>query len=127
MQIIADTSFLMVPGLFGVDIVEELDRLFEQRCELVIPRPVLQELRRISELGKPKEKIAARLGLLLASRGQVIEGRGKADKIILKLASKMQYPVGTTDAALRKELRSRGVPTIYLREKSHLAVDGQIW
>ncbi len=62
MQVIADTSFLMIPGLFGVDVVRELDRLLEQPYELAIPSLVLQELRQISEQGKPKERTPSTRG-----------------------------------------------------------------
>ena len=126
MRVIADTSFLMVPGLFGVDIAGELKRLLEQPHELAIPSPVLQELKQISERGKPKERAAAKIGLILAKRGKVIEAKGAADEVILDLALKGRCVVGTTDAALRKELRRRGVPVIYLRQRSHLAIDGWV-
>lgn len=126
MQVIADTSFLMIPGLFGVDVVGELDRLLEQPYELAIPSLVLQELRQISEQGKPKERTAAKIGLVLAKRGKVIKVKGAADEAILNLALKGRCGVGTTDADLRKELRRRGVPVIYLRQKSHLAIDGLV-
>lgn len=116
----------MIPGMFGVDIVSELERLLERRYELMIPASVVQELKRISEHGKPKERVAARLGLLLVKRGSVIKVRGDADESIIRLAAQKPCAVGTTDAALRRELRHRGVPVIYLRQKSHLAVDGQI-
>lgn len=124
MRVIADTSFLMVPSLFGVDIVRELDRLIERPHELVIPSPVIQELRRISEQGKPKERAAAKIGLILAKRGKVIKAKSAADEAILNLALKGRCVVGTTDAALRKDLRRHGVPVIYLRQRSHLAIDG---
>jgi len=126
LRVIADTSFLMVPSLFGVDIVRELDRLIERPHELVIPSPVIQELRRISEQGKPKERAAAKIGLILAKRGKVVKAKDAADEAILNLALKGRCVVGTTDAALRKDLRRRGVPVIYLRQRSHLAIDGWI-
>ncbi len=126
MRVIADTSFLMIPGLFGVDVAGELDRLLEQPYELAIISPVLQELRRISEQGKPKERTAAKIGLILAKRGKVITAKGAADEAILGLALKGRSTVGTIDAALRKELRRLGVPVIYLRQKSHLAIDGWV-
>ncbi len=126
MQVIADTSFLMIPGMFGVDILSELERLLECRYELLVPEPVVRELKRISEHGKPKERAAARLGLQLAERGSVIEVKGEADESILKLVAQKRRAVGTTDAALRKELRRRGISVIYLCQKSHLAKDGQL-
>lgn len=126
MQVIADTSFLMIPGMFGVDILSELERLLDGRYELLIPRPVVQELERISDHGKPKERTAARLGLRMVERGSVIEVKGEADESILKLATQKRCAVGTTDAALRKELRRRGISVIYLSQKSHLAKDGSL-
>lgn len=116
----------MIPGMFGVDILSELERLLECRYELLVPEPVVQELKRISEHGKPKERVAARLGLQLVERGSVIEVKGGADESILRLAAQRKCAVGTTDATLRKELRRRGVSVIYLCQKSHLAKDGQL-
>ena len=126
MQVIADTSFLMIPGLFGIDIMGELERVLEHPCELVISSPVVLELKRISAKGKPKERVAARIGLLLVKRASVVKAKGGADESILDLAAQKRCVVGTTDAALRRELRRRGIPVIYLRQKSHLAIDGWI-
>ena len=116
----------MIPGLFGVDIMSELDRLLERQYELVIPKPVKKELEGLAAHGKPAERSAARLGLALAVRGKIIEFNGPADKTIIKLADKGDCAVGTTDAALRKELRQRGIPVIYLRGKVRLEISGQI-
>lgn len=126
MQVIADTSFLMIPGMFGVDVVSELGRLLDRRYKLIIPNAVMRELERISRKGKPKEMIAARVGLLLAKRGSVVKSKCGADDEVLKLATDKRCVAGTTDAALRKKLRSQGVPVIYLRQRSHLAIDGWI-
>ena len=125
LQVIADTSFLMIPGLFGVDIIGELDRLLERRYTLVIPRSVIDELKGLASYGKPTERSAARLGLVLATRGKKVGISEPADEAILNLVGE-GCAVGTTDSALRKEIRSRGVSVIYLRGKSHLAVDGRI-
>lgn len=125
LKVIADTSFLMIPGLFGVDIIGELDRLLEKRYNLVIPGPVIDELEELVSRGRPIERSAARLGLSFAARGKKVEIGGPADGAIVNLARE-NFVVGTTDSALRKEIRRRRVPVIYLREKSHLAVDGQI-
>ncbi|MFH1821488.1 MAG: PIN domain-containing protein [Methanobacteriota archaeon] len=126
MQVIADTSFLMIPGMFGVDIIGETDRLLESSYEFLIPSSVLQELEKISERGKPKERVAARLGLLLVKRGSVVVVEGTADESIVKLAAAKKCLVGTSDSALRKKLRLRGVNVIYLSGKSHLALNGQM-
>lgn len=124
--VVADTSFLMLPGLFGVDVEEELGRLLEQRYEMTIPMPVLQELEQLATHGSPKERMSANIGLLLTKRAKVIEIGGQADDAIMRIAGEKRCVVGTTDAKLRKELRRRRVPVIYLRQRSHLAIDGQI-
>ena len=116
----------MIPGIFGVDIMSELDRLIEQHYVIVTPKPVVEELKKLAAHGKPGERSAARLGLVLLKRGGIVDVQGAADTAILKLAGGGNCVVGTTDAALRKELRRHHVPVIYLRGKSHLAINGQL-
>jgi rRNA-processing protein FCF1 len=125
-KVIADTSFLMIPGVLMVDILTEMERLLEGKPELVVPTPVLRELERLSAEGKPGEKSAARIALEIARRGKPVEADEPADEAILKLAGKLRCPVGTADANLRKELRRRGLPVVYLRGESHLTMDGRI-
>ena len=126
MQVIADTSFLMIPGIFGVDIISELGRILGRRYELLITGPVIRELEKISKKGKPRERAAAKMGLLIAKGWKLIDDEGGADESILKLAAKKKCPVGTADGDLRKELRKIGIPVIYLRERSYLAMEGHI-
>jgi hypothetical protein len=123
-KVIADTSFLMIPGMFGVDILSETERVLEDKPELVVPTPVLGELKRLSVEGKPRERAAANVGIKIAESGERVRVDPPADRAILTLAVGMKCHVGTTDATLRKELRHRGIPVIYLRGKSHLAIDG---
>jgi rRNA-processing protein FCF1 len=125
LQVIADTSFLMIPGLFGVDVLAELDRLLEKKYTIIIPVPVIDELNELVSRGRPKERSAARLGLSIATTGKKVESEGPADEAIINLA-RGNFAVATTDSALRKEVRRRRVAVIYLREKSHLALEGQI-
>ncbi len=122
-----DTSFLMIPGMFAVDILNELDRLLKRRYELVIPGPVLVELKEISKRDRSKEASAAKIALQLSRRWSVVEEEGKADEIIIKMASRRPCLVGTTDSDLRKNLRRMSIPVIYLRKKSHLELDGYFW
>lgn len=116
----------MLPGLWGIDISSELDRVLERKYKMVTPSPVVRELKRLSKSGTPAERSAARLGLTPLMYGEVVKVKGPADAAILRLAGKGNCAVGTIDATLRRKLRQRGVPVIYLRQKSHLAVDGRI-
>ena len=126
MRVVLDTSFLMIPGVFGVDVISELDRLLERHYELLVPSPVLAELERFASRGTSSERHAARIGIVLTKRAKVVRARAKADEAILEIASKGDCVVATTDIALKKELRRRGVPVVYLRQKSHLALDGRV-
>ena len=123
-RVIADTSFLMLPGIFGVDVVSELYRLLERPHVLIIPQPVVEELKGLAERGKPSERSAARLALALVRRGKVRRARGRADEVVARMAGERGCVVGTADFALRKRLRERGIPVIYLRQRSHLAMNG---
>jgi rRNA-processing protein FCF1 len=112
--------------MFGVDIIGEMGRLLGCSHDFLIPGPVLLELKRLSERGTPKERMAAKLGLRLAKRGSVLKSEGGADDAIFGFAVAKKCMVGTTDAALRKKLRRSGISVIYLSSKSHLALNGQI-
>jgi rRNA-processing protein FCF1 len=124
LKVIADTSFLMIPGLYRVDILLELDRLLERSYKLVVPKPTVDELRRLEQRGNAEERAAARIGLAMVGRMEVVEAAGPADEAILELAGKGDCAVATTDASLRRRLREKGIPVIYLRHRSHLAMDG---
>lgn len=123
--VIADTNFLMVPGLFGIDVFSELDRVLDRKYKLIVPGPVIEELNQLAK-GTSGERSAARIALALVQRGQVIKTDAPADDAILELAKGKDRAVGTNDIRLRRELRIRDVPVIYLRQKSHLAVNGRV-
>lgn len=124
-RVIVDTNFLMIPGLFGVDILSELDRILDRKFRLIVPEPVAKELKRLAR-GTSVERSAAKIALALVRRGRVVKTDAPADDAILDLAKGGNTAVGTNDVRLRKELRARGVPVIYLRQKSHLAVNGRV-
>jgi hypothetical protein len=123
--VIADTNFLMVPGLFGIDVFSELDRVLDRKYRVIVPESVVKELNQLAR-GTSDERSAARIALALVQRGQVIKTDAPADDAILELAKGEDRAVGTNDVRLRRELRTRGVPVIYLRQKSHLAVNGRV-
>ncbi|MEM1823509.1 MAG: hypothetical protein QXX33_05220, partial [Candidatus Hadarchaeales archaeon] len=84
---------------------------------------VVGELERIAEKKSAKERAAARIALEIVKKwGKVIKADGPADEVIIKLAAKRA--VGTGDRELRKKLRRMGIPTIFLRQRNHLEVEG---
>lgn len=124
-EVVADTSFLMIPGMYGVDVIGELRRITEGRFVLLVPSAVVRELERIAERKTPKERAAARIAMKIVEKfGKVVEAEGRADDVILRLAE--GRAVGTGDRELRRKLRKMGVPTIFLRQRTHLEVEGYL-
>ena len=128
-QIILDSNFLFVPARFKIDIFEDIEELVGG-FEPIILSTTLEELKGLSESGSEKVRRETSLARLLAGRCRVIEVRRRSeetyDDVIVRVAKELGYPVATNDRELRRRLRRNGVPTIFLRERSHLEVEGNI-
>lgn len=126
MQVLLDTNFLMIPYQDGVDIFQEIARLVDAPYELLTLSTVKEELTKIKEHGKGKEKIAASVGLqLLEAKGvKIIESpkEKKPDEEIIEIALKnnKETIVCTNDAQLKKTLRKNNIPIISIRSGNHL-------
>jgi rRNA-processing protein FCF1 len=129
-KIILDTNFLFVPSQFHLDIFEELDRLLGQQVKPLILSSTLTELQKLAKSRSVKKSKQALLGLKLTERCRVVEVKRKSgesnDDVILKASIEMKSSVATNDRELRKKLRNAGVPVVFLRQKSTLAVDGSV-
>lgn len=130
LKVILDSSFLFVPSQFRIDIFEELAKVLNRRFEPIILSPTHKELQRIAETGSTKLRQQATLALKFAQKcRQINVEKGNEelhDDVVVRMASEMKFCVATNDKALRKRLRCMNVPVIYLRQKSHLALDGTI-
>ncbi len=134
-KVIVDTNALLIPGEFGVDIFEELERLGYEH--IIVPEAVLSELDRLRRRPdlKGKEKRAANVGYSLVLKyvheehdGCMVTinkeeswGRERdVDELIVKMALKHKAAVLTSDEPLRRKLSKAGITTVYLRGKSRL-------
>lgn len=127
--VLLDSSFLLIPLEDGVDIFSELERLMGlPRC--LVPRPVIEELRRLREMASPSEARKIGLALKLAERCELLDvelAEGEdVDDLLVRLAQELRCPVATKDGELRRRLRKIGVPVIYLRQRAYLEVDGEL-
>jgi len=141
-----DTNALLIPGEFGVDIFDELERL--GYLHIIVPRVVLNELDtlRKSQGLKGRDKIAANVGYSLIQRYthaavprdermpirsrvsiEEVEGEKEkekeeedTDEIITALALKRKAAVLTNDEKLRTKLSQAGIATVYLRGGNRL-------
>lgn len=89
--------------------------------EPVVPTSVLREL---EGLGATRHAREARA---IAERFRLLDVPGSGDRAVLDAAAaRAGRAVVTNDRALRRRLRERGVPVIYLRGKHKLEVDGAL-
>ncbi len=129
--VIPDTNFLLIPGQFGVDIIGELNRVLDVRFRIAVPNVVLQELGVIERKARGKDFLAIRMAKKLAKRFEVVEigrfGERPIDDQIFDFAAKNERViVCTNDKGLKRRLREKGVPVIYLRSKKILELEGML-
>lgn len=128
-RVIFDSNFLFVPVQFKIDVFEAIEGLIGS-FEPVVLSTTLEELQVLSKSGSKKVKREADLARLLASKCRVMNvekgDEETCDDVILRVAKELGCPVATNDRELRRRLRREGVATIFLREKSHLEVEGAI-
>jgi len=129
--VIPDTNFLLVPGQFGVDIIGELNRVLDVRFRIAVPNAVLQELEVIERKSRGKDLMAIRMAKKLAERFEVVEigrfGERPIDDQIFDFAVKNERViVCTNDKELKRRLRERGIPVVYLRSKKILELEGML-
>jgi len=127
-KVILDSNFLFIPSQFQIDIFEELMTLLNQKFEPILLSPTHKELHRIAKKSLPKMWRHALLALKLAEKCRIIEVKQgleeTPDDVITRVATDWKCPVATNDRALRKRLRDKNVPVIYLRQRSHLEMEG---
>ncbi len=129
--VVPDTNFLLVPGQFGVDIVSELNRILDVKFKVVIPNVVLDELDVIERKSRGRDLLAVRMAKKLAERFETVEigrfGERPIDDQIYDFAVKNgRVIVCTNDKALKRRLREKGVPVVYLRSKKILELEGML-
>ena len=129
--VLLDSNFLLVPILFRIDIFEEIPRIVERRVKFILLKPVHEEMKRLAKSGRPKVRREMSSALELSKgKCQIMEfkaSNGEAvDELLMRAAEKLGCPVATNDTILRRTLKERGIPVIYLRQKSRLKIDGWI-
>ena len=129
-KVILDSNFLFIPSQFQIDIFEGLMTLLNRKFEPILLSPTHKELQRIAERGSPKMRRRALLALRLAEKCRIVEVeqgfRETPDDVIARVAAEWRCSVATNDRALRKRLRDKNVPVVYLRQRSRLEMEGSI-
>ncbi|WP_297491262.1 PIN domain-containing protein [Thermococcus sp.] len=129
--VIPDTNFLLVPGQFGVDVISELHRILDVRFKIAVPDVVLRELDLVERKSRGRDLLAVRMAKKLAERFETLKvgefGKRPTDDQIFDFAAKNEHViVCTNDKDLRRRLRERGIPVVYLRSKKVLELEGML-
>jgi len=126
-KVILDSNFLFIPLQFKIDIFDEIEALIG-RFEPIILSTTMEELRSFSKKSSIKTQKQALSALNLAKRCRLVSVEKRPeesfDDVILRVAKEWKYSVATNDRTLRKRLRETGITTIFLRQKSHLEIEG---
>lgn len=130
LKVILDSNFLFIPAKFQIDVFEELAKLLNQRFEPVLLSSIYQELKTMAEKGAPSRRKQASLVLKLAEKCKLVNVEKHLeetnDDVILRIATLWKSPVATNDRELRRKLRVRAIPVIYLRSKNRLELEGAL-
>jgi len=128
-KVILDSNFLFIPFQFRIDIFEELENLLG-KVEPIVLSTTLEELTNLVKKGPGKTSREASGAIEFTKKCKVLKVEKKPresyDDVILRVARELKCPVATNDARLRKRLREARVTTIFLRQKSHLDVEGYL-
>ncbi|MEM2109621.1 MAG: hypothetical protein QW327_03950 [Candidatus Odinarchaeota archaeon] len=129
-KILIDTNFLILPLKTGKNFKIQLDNLIGFNYELLVLTDSINELAyvepRLFENIKANNSLIETLwpGIKIVNAESTLINN--VDDRIVEYAVKNNCAVATNDASLRSRLRKNNVTTIYLRHKSHLAIDGNI-
>jgi len=127
-EVILDTSFLMIPHFWKIDIFSELDYLIEGNYNLIIFTNVIEELENISK-SRGKDGTAARVALKLLGEMEkrqkvsILKASGGVDSSILNYIegnSSKDLILCTNDYELKKRAKKLGCRIITLREKDRI-------
>ena len=119
--VILDSSAIMMLFEFSIDLEDELLRLLGS-FRIVVPKPIVEELRLLAERGKGKKRLIAKPALKLIEKYEIVDAGGNGDESILFLAKKLNGLVLTNDRELRNQVKDLGLHSIYLRGKKKLAM-----
>ncbi|GAB6943456.1 PIN domain-containing protein [Vulcanisaeta sp. JCM 14467] len=125
--VVFDTSALLLMFTEGIRVVDQVIELVNSPIILMIPKPILNELMKLSRLGRPRVSRASRSALnYIINNFSIANATGSPDDSVVEVARRYNCVAVTCDMKLLRRLRQLGVKTIYLRASSgRLETDDQ--
>jgi rRNA-processing protein FCF1 len=129
--VIFDSSIIISLLEFKVDPISEIERVISTKFVPSVLSGTLLELKdllRYSKGEKRKRKLALALKTVEKFKrlDYVPAGEEEMDDVIMRAARELKAIVATNDGELRKTLTKMSVPVLFLRQKSHIEMDGYI-
>lgn len=127
-MIILDSNFVLAGSQFQIDILHQLTLLLKGNVEPIVISPVIDELQSMTLKHESNRSRAAAKALDTIRRIPVEEvhrdPNESVDDVIVRISSQKKWAVATNDRKLRKRLDALAVPTVYLRQRTHLEAKG---
>ena len=121
--VILDSNATMMLFEFSIDLEDELTRLLGKH-RIVAPKPVLEELKFLSEHGKGKKKWMAKASLKLIEKYDIVDvDETTGDDAVFTLARETNGIVVTNDRGLRNRLKKISLSVVFLRAKKKLVLE----
>ncbi|MHA1263524.1 MAG: PIN domain-containing protein, partial [Candidatus Freyarchaeota archaeon] len=73
LKVVLDANFLMTPFNLGLDVISDLNRIIDQKYEIVILRGTIEELKGLSRNPNLRVRKAAKMALKIAERYRVVD------------------------------------------------------
>ncbi|ADG12832.1 type II toxin-antitoxin system VapC family toxin [Methanocaldococcus infernus] len=128
-EVVPDTNFLIYCFKHKINFDYEIERALNTKFEVVILKPIKEELEKLlsSKDIKGKEKLAISLALSKIKNYKFLDIEGYADEVIYRYAkSKKNVIVATNDKELKNRLLESKIPVMCVRQKKYFEVFGLI-
>lgn len=125
MLVILDTSALIYPFQTGVDFVKGIQEMVLAPATFAVTDGVVRELESIRRGRSPSLSMAAEKALAFSKDLKVLHSDAtNTDEQIVTLAKETGAAVATADSLLRKELRKRGIPVVFVSKGKRIRIEG---
>ncbi len=122
-RVYLDTNILLAPGRHHVDVWSQIEALLPEKAEFVVVAPTVQELEKLAASAGQRDRMAARLALVLIKQKHLKVVRSflkkSADDVLVQKATPDDY-VATQDKALKQRLKSKNINILTLKGKRHM-------
>jgi len=123
--VILDTSALIYPFQTGVDFVKGVQENVLVPVTFAVTDGVVRELESIRRGRSPSLSMAAEKALAFSKDLRVLHSTAtNTDEQIASLAAENGAAVATADSVLRRELRKRRIPVVFVSKGKRIRIEG---